>query len=67
MYPPLRLLNTSLDQNVAIAVEVDGGSGVARGGFGGFKPPPLRKVCIFYCLNCIKQWLMVKINLKTAV
>jgi len=40
-------------------------SGVARGGGlggGGFKPPPLRKVCVFYCLVIEqKQWLIIKI------
>ena len=34
------------------------GSGVARGGFGGFKPPHCEKMCIFYCLVFEqKRWL----------
>ena len=31
------------------------------GGLGGFKPLPLRKVCIFYYFNEQKQWLVIKI------
>ena len=48
---------------LTIRLGVRWSSGVAIGGFGGFKPPSLRKLCIFYCLVTEqKQWLIIKIG-----